>query len=213
MLMLWGYVHFTYIVSSEDCLLNVTERPLPPDVILQVEVYSNDSELWAVRHKAVEELYFKMYNRSCPADGSGRKMKLTREELVNKSCEANRFVNWTGAHYLCQFMVEVLYMSVEFLNAYDKGYSDKDHTLQSQEEVDEGVMQHDDDDVRHSQSTGVCSVKDIFWDGRDYSHDLNVPVQLVDMPRMKREEIKAALFNRKYTLFELFDYYGMLEHN
>ena len=32
----WSYVHFTYIVEPEDCLMDVKERPFPSHEILQV---------------------------------------------------------------------------------------------------------------------------------------------------------------------------------
>lgn len=200
-LLLWGYIHFTYILSSEDCLLNVTKRPFPSDVILQVEVYSNNSELWNKRQKAIEQLYYKMYSRSCPVVNSDATPGLTREELVQKLCESNRFVNWTRTHYLCQFMLDVLYTSVEFLNAYDKASSNRGHAWQS------GEVKH----RNKSPLPNVCSVKDIFWNEREYLDDTRVPIELVGIPKKKRDEIKSAIFVRNYTLFEVFDYYGRLE--
>ena len=55
-LCLWGYVHFTYIVEPDDCLKDITERPFPYDEILQVEVYTNSTELWSKRQALLLEL-------------------------------------------------------------------------------------------------------------------------------------------------------------
>lgn len=57
MLVLWAYVHFTYIINAEDCLEQITDRPFPYDVILQVETFTNTSKLWRRRELAVIELY------------------------------------------------------------------------------------------------------------------------------------------------------------
>lgn len=54
---LWGYVHFTYIVEPDDCLKEITERPFPYDEILQVEVYTNSTELWSKRQALLLELH------------------------------------------------------------------------------------------------------------------------------------------------------------
>eukprot|EP00731_Ephydatia_muelleri_P018618 Em0011g658a len=58
--LLWWYVHWAYILYPDNCLLHVAPRSLPPDTILQVEAYSNNSELWALRQQVALKRYRKL---------------------------------------------------------------------------------------------------------------------------------------------------------
>lgn len=114
-LFVWGYVHFTYIVNSEDCLVNVTERPFPQDVILQVEVYSNTTELWHEREGALHAMYKKMYNRShVPSESS----TYLNTGWIKSYCETSLLINLTGTRYFCQWILSELFQSVGN-NKYD----------------------------------------------------------------------------------------------
>ena len=55
--MLLGYVHFVFILDPKDCLQHVTERPLPSDVILQVETFTNSTFLWNERELTLLKVY------------------------------------------------------------------------------------------------------------------------------------------------------------
>jgi hypothetical protein len=46
-----------YVVEPEDCLTDIMERPFPYEDILQVEVYSNSTELWLKRQSLLMEMY------------------------------------------------------------------------------------------------------------------------------------------------------------
>ena len=203
--LLWGYVHFTYIMNPEDCLKDVTQRPFPLDVILQVEVYSNDSELWEERQKAIEQLYLDLYNRSHTVYESDGRATYTRDKLMEKSCQRSLLVNWTGAHGLCLFILNFFNTTLEIASVYEEAYLDNEQVM----DTDTAELENDSEDENGNPVQDSCHVKDIFLNRRDIAPDPNIPIQLIGVPKEKREEVKAAVFDKNYTLFELFTFYGM----
>ncbi|XP_065904120.1 membralin-like isoform X2 [Dysidea avara] len=50
-LFLWGYTHFVFVKDPENCIPHVEH--LPSDMILQIEIYHNSTQLWKYRNKAI----------------------------------------------------------------------------------------------------------------------------------------------------------------
>ena len=130
-------MHYTYIVNSEDCLVNITERPFPQDVILQVEVYSNISEVWQERERAMQELYDHMYTKKdsekkFSSRGDGGFLSIV---WIRDFCEANFVVNLTGTNFFCQLLLSELFS----VNGYigDSTFKDVDDALDNRNDVDE----------------------------------------------------------------------------
>lgn len=190
-LILWGYIHFTYIVSSEDCLVNTTERPFPRDVILQVEVYSNTSEIWNEREKALLRGYNALY-RNQVSDVDSRELLSTI--WIRDYCESNMIVNLTGTNYFCQLILAELvdFSELEYSVKGNRG-SDTSEKLEEQEEVM----------VKNS-----CARKKFsdFW----ITKKVGVCVPMFNTDRVTQlsveedESTKATFYSKNYTLFDLF---------
>ncbi|CAI8025541.1 Membralin [Geodia barretti] len=68
-LSLWSYVHMKYVVEQEDCLTDIKDRPFSFDVILQVEVYSNTTELYYFAKKYSSQSTKNMTTSTLKMDG------------------------------------------------------------------------------------------------------------------------------------------------
>ena len=91
-------------MNSEDCLRNlITERPFPQDIILQVEAYSNSSEIWHEREKALQNIY----------NGKSNYVVHTKSysnaSWIENYCETSFFVNFTGTRYFCDLLLTSLF--------------------------------------------------------------------------------------------------------
>ena len=190
-LFLWGYVHFAYIVSSEDCLVNITERPFPRDVIFQVEVYSNTSDIWSERAKALLHEYTKLYSHHNSNENS-------REFLstlwIREYCESNMIVNLTGTNYFCQLIL------AELLDFTEAEYSENGGRTESSYIVDSAVQSGTCPRLRFdhliNKKLDVCVLKEAVNSGMQRSY-LNIE---------EEELARATFYSKNYTLFDLFNY-------
>ena len=85
-------MHFTYIVEPEDCLREIKERPFPYDEILQVEVYTNTTDLWNKRQAFLVELYDSLSHRQ--SDDHSYSDAVAEEETDEISLLTNRWLSW-----------------------------------------------------------------------------------------------------------------------
>ena len=201
--LLWSYIHFTYIMGSEDCLHSITHRPFPSDVILQVEVYSNDTELWLKRQYKIDQIYNDIYSKSCPADSGAKKHRFsqfTRDEFVAESCNFNGIMNSMVLQYVCHITMDIVYTSLELMDIFN------DHIEQNMLGKDSiaastrnGPSLKSSPHITRSKPSppDMCPKIDIFITTYKKEHD-----DLHHIPSRKD-------FGKNYTLFELFDYYGM----
>ena len=194
-LFLWGYVHFTYIVNSEDCLINITERPFPNDVILQVEVYSNSSDVWQEREKALQVLYDNTYGKKTV---SGKKFNQSGGLLsigwIRNFCETSFVVNLTGTNFFCQLML------AELFNVYENSRGDET----SMNDV-ENVTGHtvDINEVCTVNSNSTCRRRN-FYESLDISSKTSIHSSDGEMLS------EAEFFSLNYTLYDLIDFYSKL---
>ncbi len=141
-LCVWGYVHNSYIINPSDCLTGITQHPFPPDVILQVEVYSNHSFLWNKRNQALHGL---LIEKQRELDARNRNENDTMEILVNSS--RPNFCNYSLMELLrmqpvCEAVVEKI----------EEGWRDlKDEWL------DTGGANNDDDDVIKKTNENIAT--------------------------------------------------------
>ena len=98
-------------MNSKDCLLNITERPFPQDAIIQVEVYSNTSDIWLHREKALQDMYNRMYNRHYIEDFE-RKSRRRSAAWIRGYCGSSFFINLTGTNFFCQLILTELAKSL-----------------------------------------------------------------------------------------------------
>ena len=169
-------------MNSEDCLVNVTDHPFPRDVILQVEVYSNTSEIWNQREKVLLHRYKNKYRR--------RDLDKDSRDFVKEYCESNMIVNLTGTNYFCQLLLAEL---IEFT---EDEFADNEESL-------------DLDDLIGRSAEGSCAKK--LWtndwvDKRVGYCSIIKPSRGGTVRSGVEEDITAAGLN--YTLLDLFDSYS-----
>lgn len=184
-LLLWGYVHFTYIISSEDCLINVSKRPFPHDVILQVEVYSNTSEIWYEREKALQDLYHKIYDRSQSQDFNkeSERNHFFSTGWIKDYCESSFFINLTGTNFYCQFILTELF---NFSNTKLNG----ENPVKNIEPVS-------------GEDNNKCAQENFYeWISKAKMTSANQKCIT------EAELTIAAFYSRNYSLYDLFDLYG-----
>lgn len=87
--------------------MNVTERPFPKDTIIQVEVYSNTSEIWLHREKALQDMYNRMHNRHYIEDFE-RRSRRRSAAWIRDYCGSSFFINLTGTNFFCQLILTEL---------------------------------------------------------------------------------------------------------
>lgn len=97
--------------------MNITERPFPRDVILQVEVYSNSSDLWNKREKALQDFYEEISDDIYPLFEKEKQLESSHTstlwqnkflDSLSQFCETNILVNLTGTKVLCVTLYEEL---------------------------------------------------------------------------------------------------------
>lgn len=191
-LFLWGYVHFTYIVNSEDCLINITERPFPNDVILQVEVYSNTSDVWQERENALQELYDRTHNKRRVA---GRKFKentgLLSMDWIRNFCETSFVVNLTGTNFLCQLIL------AELFNVYDS--------------TEGGTSINNIENSTIEDSMSVCEIgSNSTCRHRDFYDRMIRNIEMPSKTHFHDDRLltEAEFFSKNYTLYDLMEYYS-----
>lgn len=168
-------------MNSEDCLVNITERPFPKDVILQVEVYNNKSEIWLEREKALQDLYNRMYNRSHihNIDDRGSRHFMSTG-WIRDYCETSLFINLTGARFFCQLILTEL-----------GGSEDSTMELNYTEARD--------------------GVPDSMWDScakEDLNDYIN---RYYKETSMEKEKLSiSAFYSKNYTLYDLMEFYSKL---
>ena len=184
-------------MGSEDCLHNMTQRPFPSDVILQVEVYSNDSDLWLKRQTKVQQIYNDIYRGSCSSDKS---RSLTREEFLAETCSFGGIWSWIGLPHACRLSMSVIFSGLELVDTvsnYDNFKQDKEDVNQKHvNQVQQKKRRNSVNDTRGKLMSDICPKTDIF--SRSSSKD-SVVISRYD----------KGDFGKNYTLFDLFDYYGM----
>ena len=219
-LLVWGYIHFTYIVNSKDCLLNLTDRPLPQDTIVQVEVYANSSEIWFHRERALQDMFKKKYNEDNQVPETDRKQRSMTDEWIRDYCGTSFLVTLTGTKFFCQLIL------TEFFKALDN--SPKNSTEESNtagateqssdttEEDNEGVegvsTDADEENVRKEE-------EDKFgWHySSDISNSTSARITFYDVVmgsghRDPYADLAASSFySKNHTLYDLFDFYSELQ--
>lgn len=190
-LFLWGYVHFTYIVSSEDCLVNITERPFPRDVIFQVEVYSNTSDIWSERGKALLHEYTKLYSHH---DSNENTREFLSTIWIRDYCESNMIVNLTGSNYFCELLL------AELLDFTEAEYSENGGGTESSYIFDSAVQGNTCPQMRFDQlidkKLDMCISKEA----------INSEVKSSFLSTEEEELAKSTFYSKNYTLFDLFNY-------
>lgn len=188
-LFLWGFVHFTYIVNAEDCLGNITERPFPHDVILQVEAYSNASEIWDAREKALRHKYNQLYFSDIESQTGGVNSEELNTTWTRDYCESNFIVNLTGTNYFCQMILLELFTNSE-KNINSRSTEDIDGSM------DSPLVKNTCAQINFNQwienKNNIC-----YQPGTD-AGDFSV----------EEEYIKTAFYSKNHTLFNLFDHHS-----
>lgn len=196
-LFLWGYVHYTYIVSSQDCLANITERPFPHDVILQVEVYSNSSEIWYQREKSLQDLSIKIYNESVFDHNIRKKSKtgiFLHTNWIKDYCESSFFVNLTGTSFFCQLILEELFTS---------GEANDDRM-----ETNSGVLENTGTvGVRDTSVSSSCPQEN-FYDAIGVLSESTTKHHFDHKNYLNAESARAAFYSKNYTLYDLIQFYS-----
>ena len=199
-LFLWGYVHFTYIMSSEDCLVSITDRPFPRDIILQVEVYSNTSEVWHEREKALENLYNSIHSNR---QEEFRDQEFNRIDWIEDFCEKNLLINLTGTKLFCAFILYELYS-----NGKDDGNMLRDEEVSLQNIGVENVSQVDGDSPETKESDYV----EMPFTYNNHSENVisksNTSLESNTDSHLTEEERRNEFYAKNRSLYELFDYYS-----
>ena len=174
-------------MNPEDCLLNMTARPFPQDVILQVEVYSNTSEVWQERERTLQHM---MRNES----GEKDLRSLLNVEWARSYCETSFIVNLTGTKYFCHLMITELLK----VTGSDQDAVDED------ENVLTGIPVHNTSTEKEHKGVSelVESVREKFF---------NVIKKYVKS--MKRRKSMMAFYSKNYTLLDIFGKYGRYIYN
>ena len=168
-------------MNSEDCLVNITDRPFPKDVILQVEVYNNKSEIWLEREQALQNLYNRMYSRS-HVHSNDDDVDSISTFWIRDYCETSLFINLTGARLFCQLILNELF-----------GVS-KDSTIESD------YTEPWDDKVSIPDSMQNTCPKENLNDyiTRCYKETI-----------MEKEKLSiAAFYSKNYTLYDLIEFHS-----
>lgn len=190
-------------MSSEDCLVNITERPFPSDVILQVEVYSNTSDIEHERERFLLNMYNKKYNRtSNDASSNPESTKFLNTSWIAEYCEANFIVSFTGTKFFCQFVLSELYNSIHADAAnrseeiFPEGREGSGVSLSAGSNTSDPVLLND-----YSRDNSSITVP---MSGGNLSSDDVEGVQF-----NAEEELSYDVFSAKNrTLYEIFDYYS-----
>lgn len=210
---MWGYIHFTYIVNSEDCLLNVTDRPFPQDVILQVEVYSNNSQVWQDREKALQDMYHQLYKRNHDTD---EKPRSRNTGWIRGYCETSFLINLTGTNQICKLILAELFDRdstvhdganvMDGVTKDDTGNTvtagaSEDSTVSGDEGMEDSTTTCNDNaakggttDGRPSQESASTSAREIFYD-----HIFN---------KGNNNHEESSFYSKNYTLYDLFEFYS-----
>lgn len=166
-------------MNSEDCLVNFTERPFPKDVILQVEVYHNKSEIWLEREQAVQDLYNRMYIHNDDDDMDSRYFSTG---WIRDYCETSPFINLTGARLFCQLILNELFGAT------------KDSTMEP--------------DYKEPRDAKV-SVPDSMKDSCAKENLNDYISRYYEETIMEKEELSiAAFYSKNYTLYDLIEFYS-----
>jgi len=179
----------------------MTRQPFPSDVILQVEVYTNDSELWLKRQNKVQQIYNDVYRGSCPSNGDRKTRSLTREEFLAESCSFSGIWSWTGLPQACSLSMNMIFTGLELVDTMSK-YNDFEEKVNQKQENNQIKHKRKRTSANSTKSkhsvTNICPKMDIFM--KDSSRDSVAVPQYIP---------SKGDFGKNYTLFDLFDYYGM----
>jgi hypothetical protein len=206
-LFVWGFIHFTFIVNAKDCLLNATERPIPQDTIVQVEVYANTSEIWRHREKALKDMFNKMYdNRIQDRRPVGRS-----DAWIRDYCGTSFLINLTGTNFFCQLILAEFFRSLEGSSTVvgDSGgvttgaedAIENNNTLEGDMEYD--VAADTGEDVK-SYLASPTTARENFFDvvvRGGCCHDKDYV-----------DSTATLFYSKNYTLYDLFEFYSKLLH-
>lgn len=90
-----------------DCLEQITERPFPYDVILQVEAFTNSTPLWRRRELAIAELYQSAQEREIKFNTTDRKQLQTEESLLTEDSDMEQGLNSHICNFLAVFGIQL----------------------------------------------------------------------------------------------------------
>ncbi len=213
-LLLWGYVHFTYIMSSEDCLTSITDRPFPRDVILRVEIYSNNSDIWYARQKALKALFHEVHVAH-PGIEDDDISSILNSQWITEFCETNILVSLTGTNFFCNSLLTEIYDN------------DRDPLIESPSEydsVENNVSDDSNEEEGYNVSVNTSALRYEFlenvslrFDARDSDEEGSTSLE----NNTSTQEIEdmggnySAFLSKNHSLYELFNIYSKyvtLEH-
>lgn len=215
-LFVWGYVHFTYIVNPKDCLLNVTDRPFPQDAIIQVEVYSNTSEIWLYREKALQDMYNKMYIKSHVEDFD-RKSKSKSTAWIKDYCGTSFIINLTGMNFFCQLILSEIFKTLG-VDKNSGGVTTGAEDSTEDKAAEDSITMDEEDSV--TTDAGGNSIKDVTVNTLDgnsgHTSEATARETFYDMifrgstsRNSDRDDFSTTSFySKNFTLYDLFEFYS-----
>ena len=221
-LSVWGYVHYSYMLHPTDCLGQVTQRPFPRDVILQVEVYSNGSYLWEKRNQALLNLYETISSKSLRDHllddlNSNTTAETSEDNLSNPKQDLNEVKEWSeyycdyslldllGLRSFCKTLVDIAEQSNA--NADDQVTVDPspDESLESTPNVssenEENYLDAELIGTKFNLTEDSETVPQVDFLGVEVEEDLE---------GKWRKMAHTAFYAENRTLYELFDFYSKL---
>lgn len=139
-----------------DCLEQITERPFPYDVILQVEAFTNSTPLWRRRELAIAELYQLAQEHEIKFNTTDRKQLQTEESALTEDSDMKQglnshicnFLAVFGLQLFCNSSVPDLSQSSEFEDANASSQLPEPLITEHQHDNNENV---DDQDQFHQE--------------------------------------------------------------
>ena len=90
-----------------DCLEQITKRPFPYDVILQVEAFTNSSPLWRRRELAIAELYQSIQEHEIKFNTADRKQLQTEQSSLTEDSAMEQGLHSQICNFLAVFGLQL----------------------------------------------------------------------------------------------------------
>ena len=121
------------MTNPANCLHEIAEEPIPRDIILQVEVYSNSTTVWKERQYALTDLYESTIHSSGSDTAGGVENNSLEEgdddqEWISVCANAATYI--PGTQFLCEMLFNNLSVQMdEFENGPLQGSDPLSHEI------------------------------------------------------------------------------------
>ena len=181
-----------------DCLEQITERPFPYDVILQVEAFTNSTPLWRRRELAIAELYQSVQEHEIKFNTADRKQLQTEQSsLIEDSAmeqgldsQICNFLAVFGLQLFCNSSVPDLFQGSEF-----------EDTNASSHLVEPLVAEH-----QHDYNESADDQDQFHQEGLDQKEEAGLHTS----PNVTQD---MTALGGTHSLYELLDFYCTLSTN